>query len=126
MALGCDVDLTDQEPVQDLLRANIAANCDPQRHRARAGVLHWGHDLDAWRDRHDLVVGADLHFAREAGAALLDTLDALVGPGQTLLLATIRRADWEQALFDALDARFGRTLLADAGDVKLRGYVRAT
>jgi len=124
VALGCEVDATDQEPVLDLLGDNIAANTDPARHVLRASVLQWGEALDAWGD-HDLVVGADLNFAREGLAPLAATIDALVTrPTQALVLASIRRAAWEGALFEALAASFDVEPLAEVDEVRLHRFVR--
>ena len=125
VGLGCTVDATDQEPVLDLLNANIAANTDSARHKVRASTLQWGEGLDDWRGKHDLVVGTDLNFARENLAPLCATIDALVAtPAQALILASIRRATWEQALFESLATAFEVEVLLDAGDVQVQRFVR--
>jgi predicted nicotinamide N-methyase len=124
VGLGCTVDATDQEPVLELLQFNLEANAAAVGGRVRASALQWGEGLGAWSGRHDLIVGADVHFARENAPPLLATLSALaVMPGTAIVLAWQPRADWERELIEALERQFQSDQLVDAGDVIVTRYV---
>lgn len=124
VGLGCDVTATDQEPVLDLLQANIDQNTDPAHHRVRAAALQWGEPVDAW-PRYDLIVGADLNFARENMAPLLATLCALArDPAQAIVYASVRRAAWESEFFEALERAFAAERLAEVDEIQVHRYVR--
>lgn len=125
VGLGCDVDATDQAPVLELLDANIGANTRPEHHAIRTYAFQWGEGLDAWRGRHELIIGTDINFARENLAPLIATLETLARDRtQSIVLASMRRATWEDTLFDALAISFDAELLADTGDARLHRFVR--
>jgi len=124
VGLGCAVDATDQEPVLELLQENIDRNVDPARHRVRALTFQWGESVDVWRG-YDLIVGTDLNFARENMAPLLATLRGVaVSSVQVVLLASLRRAVWEDEFFRALALDFETDLVLEAGEVRVHRFVR--
>jgi 2-polyprenyl-3-methyl-5-hydroxy-6-metoxy-1,4-benzoquinol methylase len=99
--LGARVVLTDQAPVLEILRENIEEN-GLDLDRVKVEELYWGSDeLTVGVKENmpfDLVVCADLIFAKENIPLLLKTLDLLCPKA-----SSIDRFSWEQSFFKGME-----------------------
>lgn len=117
---------TDQEPVVPMLAENLAEHTSHTRRPPEVATLTWGEPLDVaqaalWAP--DVVLCADLNFARENLGPLMETLAALlVKPGATAFVASVRRAHWESQLEAWFTSRSSHAHLAQVGEVMLDRY----
>jgi predicted nicotinamide N-methyase len=128
---GADVWATDQAPMIEGLEENLDRNLDgPERARVRVMSLYWGDEddiraaLSATTPGLDLVVGADLIFARENILPLVATVAALCTGETRFLLSYTRRFLWEETFFQEMDRFFVEDWTQNDGDVTLVQYRR--
>ena len=110
---GARVDLTDQEYVVELLQHNVNRNLTAaQRERARCFELVWGPDAPAQSAApYDAIIAADLVYAKEAHAPLLETFAAVAGERTEIFFAYIHRFPWEERFFQMMDEGHERALI---------------
>lgn len=124
--LGAEVWSTDQTPVLDLLEKNLLSNLTAKdKSRVHVMPLYWG-DLveiatlqEASFPGLDMVVGADLIFARENNSALVRTVLSLCPPGKRFMLALTRRFAFEEDFFLEMETWFDEESWEDDGDVSI-------
>lgn len=130
--LGGDVMITDQAPVLDILRFNVKANLPKDKAQSvRVEEFFWGNSEQLEKVLQDgdwdMVVGADLVYAKESIPGLITTLELLTRSAVKpipVYLAMIRRFDWEQGFFQQMSGRFSHSRLYAREDIAIYRFVR--
>ena len=113
------VAFTDQAAVMDVLQANALPNLTAaQRARVRFDVLQWGTDdpdhplaPTSSGPRFDIIIGADLVYAREAMQPLIHTIRRFGGRHAVTYLAYVQRFPWAREFFVEMAHSHDRTLI---------------
>jgi len=87
------IQITDQEPMLELMRQNIALN-DLSPSLVEASILDWGSPLAEYQPP-DILLAADCVYFEPAFPLLLQTMTELIGPNTTCYFCfkKRRRAD---------------------------------
>lgn len=104
--LGCNVTLTDIQPVMPALKRNVKKNVAATSLGGKAGKvriaqLYWGNEkqVEALKPPFDLVVATDVVYLEDTVKPLLATMSALAGPETVVVLGYQMRSPEAHELF---------------------------
>ena len=127
---GAHVDFTDQSIVVGLLESNVKNNLDPdQLENARFAELQW-HDNNCdhhlVKNKYDYLIAADVVYARESIAPIVETLEKFSREDTIIFLAYVHRFPWAEEFFEQMDEKFNRKLIEYSEGVWLFQFNQST
>ncbi|KAJ7688430.1 putative methyltransferase-domain-containing protein [Mycena rosella] len=109
--LGGTVCLTDQAPLLDIMRENVAIN--KVSALCVVAELNWGEPIPADIPQPDVILAADCVYFEPAFALLVQTLYELSGPDTEILFCYKKRRKADKRFFALLKKKFRWTDVAD-------------
>ena len=112
--LGANVVITDTAEALEATKNNVIRNLNStsestaSRASFSVDVLHWGKNLDSWKDNHwDYVIGADIIYIEETFSDLLRTLQVLTESNKQTVIFLSCKIRYDR------DTRFLKLLTTD-------------